>query len=179
MLSRLVERLRDIPQPIISIINGPAVGAGLALALVSDIRIGSTDSLFLVGFSKLGLSNCDVGTSYLLPRIVGQAKAAEMMLIGEQLDSAAAFECGLLSRLVAKKTDLQEEAIRCAEKMLKMSTWGLILTKKQMQASMDCSNLHAAVTAENSHQMYLMNRPDVMAMARHHLQRTGTRQSKM
>lgn len=179
MLSRLVERLRGIPQPIISIINGPAVGAGLALALVSDIRIGSNDSLFLVGFSNLGLSNCDVGTSYLLPRIVGQAKAAEMMLTGKRLDSAAALKCGLLSHLVAKQTDLQKEASRCAENMLKMSKWGLILTKKQMQASMDCSNLHAAITAENSHQMYLMNRPDVVAMARQHLQRTGSRQSKM
>lgn len=179
MLSRLVERLRNIPQPIISIVNGPAVGAGLALALVSDIRIGCTNCSFLVGFSKLGLSNCDVGTSYLLPRIVGQAKTAEMMLTGERLDSSAALECGLLNHVVAQHVDLQKEAMRCAEKMLKMSTWGLILTKKQMQASIDCSNLHAAITAENSHQMYLMNRPDVIAMARQHLHLIGTRKSKM
>ena len=130
VLSRLIERLRDLPQPIISIINGPAVGAGLGLALVSDIRIGSSKSFFLVGFSNLGLSNCDVGTSYLLPRVVGQPKAAEMMLTGKGLDSSAALECGLLSQLVDQKADMQREAVRWAEKMLKMSNWGLILTKK-------------------------------------------------
>src|SRR3546814_8373069 len=80
----LVEKLHTLPQPVISAVNGPAAGGGLALVLASDIRIAAESSVYAVAFIRAGFSACDIGTSWLLPRIVGAGNAHERMLTGDR-----------------------------------------------------------------------------------------------
>ena len=81
-IAALVPRLRSLPQPVIAAVNGPAAGGGLALALASDIRIAAATARFNVAFVRLGLSGCDIGVSWLLPRLIGASRAWELMLTG-------------------------------------------------------------------------------------------------
>jgi enoyl-CoA hydratase len=74
-MSRLVLGLRALPQPVIAAVNGPAAGLGLALALGCDIRYAAPEAVFRAAFINIGLSNCDMGTSWLLPRLIGAARA--------------------------------------------------------------------------------------------------------
>src|ERR1700676_3325096 len=83
-MSRLILRLRGTPQPIIAAVNGPAAGFGLALALGSDIRYAAREAVFRVAFVNIGVSNCDMGVSWLLPRLVGASRSHELMLTGRR-----------------------------------------------------------------------------------------------
>src|SRR5947209_18834662 len=76
-MSRLVLRVRETPQPVIAAVNGPAAGFGMALALACDIRFAARSAVFRVAFLNIGVSNCDMGTSWHLPRLVGAARAHE------------------------------------------------------------------------------------------------------
>ena len=89
----------DLPQPVIAAVNGPCVGAGLALCLASDIRICSTAASFGNGAILLGLSGAEMGMSYHLPRIVGTSVAADWMLTGRTVSAAEADRRGLVSEL--------------------------------------------------------------------------------
>ncbi len=89
-IAALVPRLRAMPQPVIAAVNGPAAGGGLALALASDIRLASTSARFNVAFVRLGLSGCDIGVSWLLPRLIGASRAWELMLTGRIIDAEEA-----------------------------------------------------------------------------------------
>ena len=84
-IARLIPHLRSLPQPVIAAVNGPAAGGGFALVLGSDIRIAATTARFNAAFIRIGLSACDIGTSWLLPRLVGAARAHELMLTGTHL----------------------------------------------------------------------------------------------
>src|SRR5439155_12705215 len=83
-MSHLILRLRATPQPVIAAINGPAAGFGLALALGSDIRFAATSAVLRVAFINIGVSNCDMATSWLLPRLIGASRAHELMLTGRR-----------------------------------------------------------------------------------------------
>src|SRR5436190_21592547 len=93
-MSRLILKLRQTPQPIIAAVNGPAAGFGLALALASDIRYAARSAVFRAAFINIGLSNCDMGTSWLLPRLIGASRAHELMLTGRRVDAAEAERIG-------------------------------------------------------------------------------------
>ncbi|NBP54755.1 MAG: enoyl-CoA hydratase/isomerase family protein, partial [Actinobacteria bacterium] len=95
-IASLIPHMRSIPQPIIAAVNGPAAGGGFALVLGSDIRIASTDAKFNAAFIRIGLSACDIGTSWLLPRLVGAARAQELMLTGRIFDASEAERIGLV-----------------------------------------------------------------------------------
>lgn len=97
---RTLLAMRDAPQPIIAAINGAAAGAGMNLALGCDIRIASTAARFSQAFVKRGL-HPDWGGTYFLPRVVGMARAAEMIFTGEVIDAAEALRLGIVSRVVA------------------------------------------------------------------------------
>src|ERR1700689_923847 len=99
-MSKLVLGLRALPQPGIAAVNGPAAGLGLALTLGSDIRFASTRAVFRAAFINIGLSNCDMGTSWLLPRLIGVSRSHELMLTGRRFEAEEALRIGLVTDVV-------------------------------------------------------------------------------
>src|SRR5213592_1330235 len=99
-MSRLILRLRATPQPVIAAVNGPAAGFGLALALGSDIRFAARDAVLRAAFLNVGVSNCDMGTSWLLPRLIGASRAHELMLTGRRVGAQEALAIGLVAEVV-------------------------------------------------------------------------------
>ena len=93
-------RLRALRQPVIAAVNGPANGAGLGLALAAEIRIAGRSASFNAAFVRVGMSSCDIGVSWLLPRCVGMSRAFEIMLTGRMVDAAEAERIGLVSETV-------------------------------------------------------------------------------
>jgi 2-(1,2-epoxy-1,2-dihydrophenyl)acetyl-CoA isomerase len=95
----IVELLTSLPKPVIAAVNGPAAGAGAALAFACDIRVAATDASFLMAFARVGLGP-DSGASWTLPRLVGHGRAAAMLLLAEPVAAAQALEMGLVSAVV-------------------------------------------------------------------------------
>jgi enoyl-CoA hydratase len=151
-IAGLMSHMRSIPQPIIAAVNGAAAGGGLALVLGSDIRIGSESSKFNVAFIRVGFSACDIGTSWLLPRIVGVARAQEMMLTGRVIDSAEAYRIGLLVDRVADG-ELEKVAIAKAEQIMLNSPFGVALTKEAMWTALEIPAMQSAIDLENRQQI--------------------------
>lgn len=100
MTGAVVERMRRLPMPIIAAVNGVAAGAGAVIALAADIRLLSESASFHFLFTKVGLAGADMGSAYLLPRVVGLGRATELLLIGDKVDPADAVAMGLASRVV-------------------------------------------------------------------------------
>jgi enoyl-CoA hydratase/carnithine racemase len=144
--------MRRCPQPIISIVQGAASGGGFALALASDIRLLTPDARMNAAFIRLGLSGCDVGVSYFLPRMVGASVAAEYILTGRFLDAQRALALGLASR-VAMMPVLEEEAASLAMDMLAATPLGLRLTKEALGFAIDAPSLDAAIAMEDRNQV--------------------------
>ena len=144
--------MRRCPQPIISIVQGAASGGGFALALASDVRLATPDARMNAAFIRIGLSGCDVGVSYFLPRMVGSSVASELMLTGRFLDAQRALALGLVSR-VAEWPALQEEASAIAQDMLRASPIGLRLTKDALGHSVDAASLDACIALEDRNQI--------------------------
>jgi enoyl-CoA hydratase len=130
-IAALVPRLRALPQPVIAAVNGPAAGGGLALALASDIRIASVTARFNVAFVRLGLSGCDIGVSWLLPRLIGASRAWELMLTGRLIDADEADRIGLVLRVVPDD-ELQSAALQTAALIAANAPWGVRMTKEVM-----------------------------------------------
>src|SRR5207248_11703260 len=87
MIAGLVPKMRSVPQPVIAAVNGAASGGGLALALASDVRVASDSARFNVAFIRVGLSGCDIGVSWRLPRLIGAARPVERLLTGRLIDA--------------------------------------------------------------------------------------------
>ena len=101
MTGHLVRNMRLLPKPIIAAVNGLAAGAGAVIALASDLRIVAEDARFAFLFSRVGLTGADMGAAYLLPRVVGQGRAMELLLLGDDVDALTAERHGLANRVVA------------------------------------------------------------------------------
>lgn len=151
--------MRRCPQPIVSLVQGNACGGGFAFVLASDIRIGADTARMNAAFIKLGLSACDMGTSYFLPRLVGTSLAAELMLTGRFLSAARALDRGLLSEVVPEE-DLVEAARPYLDEMLATSPQGLRLTKEGLNMAIDATSLEAAMAIENRNQILCSNTED-------------------
>ena len=98
-IATLATQMRSHSKPIIAAVNGPAAGGGLALALASDVRIAATSAKFNVAFVRIGLSGCDIGVSWMLPRLIGASRAFELLLTGRIIDSAEADRIGLVMKV--------------------------------------------------------------------------------
>ena len=103
MTGHLVRNMRLLPKPIIAAVNGLAAGAGAVIALASDLRVLSEDARFAFLFTRVGLTGADMGAAFLLPRVVGRGRAAELLLLGDDLDARAAERCGLANRVVPRE----------------------------------------------------------------------------
>jgi enoyl-CoA hydratase len=147
-IAGLVPRFRSLPQPVIAAINGPAAGGGLALALASDIRIAARSARFNVAFVKLGLSGCDIGVSWLLPRLVGASCAWEMMLTGRIIDADEADRIGLVLKVVPD-AEILVAALETASLIVGNSPWGVRMTKEVMWSQLEVNSLQAGIDLEN------------------------------
>lgn len=151
-VSDLILAMRRAPQPIVSLVHGPACGGGFAIALASDIRLAGTSARMNAAFVHVGLSGCDVGLSYLLPRLVGASLAAELMLTGAMIDADRALASGLVSRIVADDA-LPDAAGPLIDAMLAVSDLGLRMTKEGLRMGLDAASLDAAIALENRTQV--------------------------
>ena len=151
-IARLITTMREIPQPIVAAVNGPAAGGGLAMTLASDIRVASTTATFSVAFVRIGLSGCDVGVSWLLPRLIGASRANEMMLTGRRVESDEAMTMGLVARVVPDGEALTA-ALESARQIRANSPFGVWMTKEVAWSNLEASSLHAAIDLENRTQI--------------------------
>lgn len=151
-IAALVPRLRSMPQPVIAAVNGAASGGGLALALASDVRIAATSAKFNVAFVRIGLSGCDIGVSWLLPRLIGATRAFELMLTGRIIDAAEADRIGLVVRVV-DDGQLLAAAMATAELICANSPFGIWMTKEVMWSNLETPSLHAGIDLENRTQI--------------------------
>ncbi len=150
-MSDLVVSIRRLPQPFIAAVRGAAAGGGFALALAADVRIAGESARFNAAFIKIGLSACDMGVSYFLPRAVGTSIASELMLTGRFINAKRALATGLVSEVVADN-ELDEAAGRLAQEMVETSPLGLRLTKECLGASVDAGSLEQAIYMEDRNQ---------------------------
>jgi enoyl-CoA hydratase len=151
-IASLIPHLRSLPQPVIAAVNGPASGGGFALVLGSDIRLAASSARFNAAFIRIGLSACDIGTSWLLPRLVGAARAQELMLTGRLFDASEALNMGLVTSVMSEG-DLLDAAYAKAQEVMLNTPLGVALTKEGMWSALEIPGLQAAIDMENRQQI--------------------------
>lgn len=151
-IATLVPQLRDLRQPVIAAVNGACAGGGFALALASDLRICAESAKFGTAFVRLGLSGCDIGVSWLLPRLIGASRAWELLLTGRVIDSVEADSLGLVTRRVPDD-DVLGTALHFAELIKANSPFGVWMTKEVMWSNLETPSLQAGIDLENRTQI--------------------------
>jgi enoyl-CoA hydratase len=151
-MSRLILALRALPQPVIAAVNGPAAGFGLALSLGCDIRYASPEAVFRAAFINIGVSNCDMGTSWLLPRLIGASRSHELMLTGRRVNAEEALRIGLVAA-VAEQGELGRDALDSATQIASLAPWGVRLTKQGMWSALEIPSEQAAIEYEDRQQI--------------------------
>lgn len=151
-VAEIILRMRRCPQPVIALVQGAATGAGLAFTLAADVRYAAEGARFNVAMARIGLTGCDVGISYFLPRAVGAGNAAEMMMSGRFVDAAKALRIGLVSEVVAADA-LTDAGATLAAEMAAMSPLGLRLTKEGLNMAQDAGSLEAVIALEDRGQV--------------------------
>jgi enoyl-CoA hydratase len=151
-MSRLILRLRATPQPVIAAVNGPAAGFGVALTLGSDIRYAARSAVFRVIFVNIGVSNCDMGVSWLLPRLIGASRSHELMLTGRRVGAEEAERIGLVAD-VADDGEVVARALEAAEQIAAWAPWGVRLTKQGMWSALEIPSEQTAVEYEDRQQI--------------------------
>ncbi|HEX8707007.1 MAG TPA: enoyl-CoA hydratase family protein [Pyrinomonadaceae bacterium] len=158
MTCALVRNIRALPKPVIASLNGTTAGAGACIALASDIRIAAPEAKIAFLFVRVGLSGADMGAAYLLPRLVGLAKATEMLYTGDFVSAEEAQRIGLYNRVVGRD-ELQAETRALAEKLARGPAFALAMTKELLDREMDLS-LDTALEWEAQAQATCMQHPD-------------------
>lgn len=150
--SGLVARMRALRQPVIAAVNGPANGGGMALALGAEIRIAARSASFNAAFVKVGMSGCDMGVSWLLPRCVGASRSFDILLTGRMVGAEEAERIGLVSTLV-DDAELMPRALALAASIVDNDAFGVWMTKRGGWANIEAPSLYAAMELENRTQM--------------------------
>ncbi len=151
-IATLIPHLRSLKVPVVAAVNGPASGGGFALALGSDVRVCASSARFNVAFVRIGLSGCDIGVSWLLPRLVGAGRAFELLLTGRIIDAAEADDLGLVTRVV-DDGDVVDAALDVAEQVVANSPFGVWMTKEVMWSNLEVPSLQAGIDLENRTQI--------------------------
>ncbi|MCW2579389.1 MAG: putative enoyl-CoA hydratase echA12 [Blastococcus sp.] len=151
-IASLMQRIRRLPQPVIAQVNGAAAGGGLALVLAADLRIASADAIFAVSFLRVGFSACDMGTSWMLPRLVGAGRAHELMMTARRFGADEALRIGMLADVVEPGA-LGARVDTAVDDLLGMAPLSLSLTKQGMWLSLEIPSFDAAVELENRQQV--------------------------
>jgi enoyl-CoA hydratase/carnithine racemase len=160
LAARALHAIRSVPMPVIAAVNGPSTGGGFALALAADIRIGSPAARFNAAFVRIGLSAGDLGTSWLLPRLIGPARAAEIAFSGRFIEAEEAERIGLLNRVVPAD-GLLDETLDVAGQIAANSPGGVQLSKRALQANLEVTSYAAALELENRGQALLTRGADM------------------
>jgi enoyl-CoA hydratase/carnithine racemase len=158
MTGDLVKAIRHCPQPVIAAIDGVCVGAGAILAMASDIRLGTARSKVAFLFTRVGLSGADMGACALLPRIVGQGRASELLYTGRTMDGTEAERWGFYNRLVEPNA-LSTEANALARTLASGPTFAHGMTKKQLHQEW-AMGVDEAIEAEAQAQAICMQTED-------------------
>lgn len=149
-LAALHEKIHRCPKPVIAAVNGDAMGGGFALALACDLRYASPAARFGARFIKMGVSSCDMGTSYLLPRLVGAGRALELMLTGRIFDADEAFGMGLVLEIADDPVARSLETARLIRENPPLGTW---MTKETFWQNVDAPSMRHALDLENRTQV--------------------------
>jgi len=151
-LATLHERIHRSRKPWLAAVNGASVGGGFSLGLACDVRVAARSATFGAVFLKIGVSNCDMGTSYLLPRLVGASRSAELLLTARIFDAAEALDMGLVIDVVNDGTvvDRALETARLIRANAPFATW---MTKETMWQTIDAPSMRHALDIENRTQI--------------------------
>jgi enoyl-CoA hydratase/carnithine racemase len=158
MTCELIRNIRSLPKPVIASLNGTTAGAGACIALASDIRIASEDAKIAFLFVKVGLSGADMGAAYLLPRVVGLAKATELLYTGDFISATEAERIGLYNRVVPA-VDLSDATRKLAERLAAGPAFALAKTKEMLNRELGM-DLETALECESQAQAICMQHPD-------------------
>jgi enoyl-CoA hydratase/carnithine racemase len=164
-IARIYMAMRRCPQPIITLLQGAACGGGFSLAMASDIRIAGESARMNAAYIRIGLTGCDMGSSYFLPRLVGTSVASELLMTGRFIHAPRALAVNLVSEVVADEA-LESAAESYIDDMLRTSPMGLRLTKDALNFSIDASSLEAAMAVEDRHQALLALTEDAIEAGR-------------
>ncbi len=158
MTCELIRNIRALPKPVIASLNGTTAGAGACIALASDLRLASPEARIAFLFVRVGLSGADMGAAYLLPRLVGLAKATEMLYTGDFITAEEALRIGLYNRVVPA-AELESETRTLAERLARGPAFALAMTKEMLNRELDVS-LDTALEWEAQAQAICMQHPD-------------------
>lgn len=158
--SGLVMRMRRCPQPVIGLLHGHAAGGGFSIALGCDVRIAAQGTKMNCAFIKIGLSGCEMGASYHLPRLVGSSVAAELLYTGRFINAERALRVGLVSEVVPpEQLDAAGQAL--VDDMLATAPLGLRLTKECFWAAVDGNDLPSVIAMEDRNQVLTVANGDL------------------
>jgi enoyl-CoA hydratase/carnithine racemase len=158
MTGAVVQRLRELPLPVIAAVNGVAAGAGAVIALAADFRIMARSASFAFLFTRVGLAGADMGSAYLLPRLVGLARATELLLLGDRLDAERAASLGLATAVVDDQ-ELAGATAELAGRLANGPTLAYAATKALLSRELDMG-LSSAIELEAMTQALLLRSQD-------------------
>lgn len=153
--ARMIQAVRACPQPVVGLIHGPVVGAGLALALATDIRVGARSLRLKVGLASHGLHASELGLAWLLQQSLAPSRAREFMLTNREIDGEEAARLGLVSRTVADE-ELEVEGMRLAREIANSSARALSLSKRTFDLSLAFADLLSAIESDERAQSLLV-----------------------
>ncbi|MEZ5757491.1 MAG: enoyl-CoA hydratase family protein [Emcibacteraceae bacterium] len=158
MTGDLVKAIRSCPQPVIAAVDGISVGAGAIIPMASDLRIGTPDSKTAFLFNKVGLAGCDMGACAILPRIIGQGRASELLFLGRTMSGEEGEKWGYFNQLTSPD-ELMETAMTMARKIANGPTFANGITKNQLNHEWNMG-LDTAIEAEAQAQAICMQTKD-------------------
>jgi enoyl-CoA hydratase/carnithine racemase len=151
-MASLIPHMRRIQQPLIAAINGVAYGGGFALALGCDIRIAARSARMCTQFIRVGVSGCDIGVSYMLPRLIGASRAHDLILSARVIDAEEAERYGVVTRVVPDG-EAASAALALADELCEFTPFGVFATKQVMWANLDVPSLEVGIQLENRNQI--------------------------
>ena len=173
MTGALIANIRALPKPVIAAVNGVAAGAGAVIALAADFRLAVPEASLAFLFTRVGLAGADMGAAYLLPRVVGLARATELLMLGDRIGADEAHRIGLVNRVVAADA-LLEEARSLAARLASGPSFALGMTKTLLNHELD-ADFAAAIEAEAQGQAICMQAPAFRAAYEAFKKRQGPR----
>ncbi|MHB9878350.1 enoyl-CoA hydratase family protein [Pacificimonas sp. ICDLI1SI03] len=158
MTGDLVKAMRNCPQPIVAAVDGICVGAGAIMAMASDLRLATPEAKTAFLFTRVGLAGCDMGACAILPRIIGQTRASDLLFTGRSMSADEGERWGFYNRLVASDT-LMDDALALARSIAEGPTFAHGITKTQLNTEWNVS-LETAIEMEAQAQAICMKTED-------------------